>query len=86
VAGNGTFSDADKNKIINGKYSLWSTQMLYSFGTPTPGTAKAVVFTALTGLTDVELGTNGIATTSMRVSRTLNTAKGGTIDGGLIKP
>ena len=86
VAGNGTFSDADKNKIINGKYTLWSTQMLYSLGAPAVGTAKKAVYDALIALTDVELGTNGIATASMRVSRTLNTAKGGTIDGGLIRP
>jgi hypothetical protein len=86
VAGNGTFSDADKNKIRYGKYTLWSTQMLYSVGAPTAGTAKKAVYDALIALTDGELGANGIATTSMQVSRTLNTAKGGTIDGGLIRP
>ena len=86
LATTGSMTTADKDKIRYGKYSLWSTQMLYSLGTPAANTAKKAVYDALTALTDAELGVNGVATTSMQVSRTLNTAKGGTIDGGLIKP
>jgi hypothetical protein len=79
-------TDADKDKIRYGKYTVWSTQMLYSVGTPTVGTAKKAVYDALTALTDVELGANGVATTSMQVNRTLATSKGATIDGGAIRP
>lgn len=85
LATTGSMTTADKDKIRTGKYTLWSTEMLYSLGTPTTGSAKKVVYDALTALTDTELSSNGVSTGSMKVSRTLNTAKGGTSDGGLIK-
>jgi len=86
LATTGSMTTADKNKVRYGKYTLWSTQILYSLGTPAANSAKAAVYTALTSLTDDELSTNGIGLATMQVTRTLNTAKGGTIDGGLIRP
>jgi hypothetical protein len=86
VATTGAMTTADKNAIRYGKYTLWSTQMLYSLGAPAVGTAKKAVYDALTALTDTELGANGVATSTMQVNRTLATSKGATIDGGAIRP
>ena len=86
VATTGAMTTADKDKIRYGKYTVWSTQMLYSVGAPAVGTAKKAVYDALTALTDAELGVNGVATSTMQVNRTLATSKGATIDGGAIRP
>lgn len=82
----GALTTADKDKIRYGKYTLWSTQMLYSVGAPAANTAKKAVYDALISLTDAELGANGVATSTMQVNRTLASGKGATIDGGAIRP
>jgi hypothetical protein len=79
---------ADKDKIRSGKYSLWSFQNFFHFGTTT-GNKKRVLdyLTDRNNYTEAStsLGSGGVSISSMQVKRAA-AAPGSTSDGGIITP
>ena len=70
VSANG-FSDADRFKITNGIYTLWTYERLFHKGTLTTN-QDAVVYAATTGIVAKipdNIGNNGVALTAMTASR-----------------
>lgn len=66
------FSDADRFKITNGIYTLWTYERLFNKGTLTTN-QDAVVYAATTGIVAKipdNIGNNGVALTAMTASRT----------------
>jgi hypothetical protein len=66
------FSDADRYKISNGIYTLWTYERLYHKGSLSAN-QDAVVYTASTGIVAKipdNIGNNGVALSAMTASRT----------------
>jgi hypothetical protein len=74
----GALTDADRDKIRTGKYSAWSFENLFYVGTLASGSAKKAVYDKLVANIPSNLGTAGVAISTMRVTRTT--------DGGTIMP
>ena len=74
----GALTDADKDKIRTGKYSAWSFENLFYVGTLASGSAKKAVYDKLVANIPSNLGTAGVAISTMSVTRTT--------DGGTIMP
>ena len=74
----GGLTDADRDKIRTGKYSAWSFEQLFYVGTLASGSAKKAVYDKLVANIPSNLGTAGVAISTMSVTRTT--------DGGTIMP
>lgn len=74
----GALTDADRDKIRTGKYSAWSFEQLFYVGTLASGSAKKAVYDKLVANIPSNLGTAGVAISTMSVTRTT--------DGGTIMP
>jgi hypothetical protein len=74
----GALTDADRDKIRTGKYSAWSFENLFYVGTLASGSAKKAVYDKLVANIPSNLGTAGVAISTMSVTRTT--------DGGTIMP
>jgi len=74
----GALTDADRDKIRTGKYSAWSFEQLFYVGTLASGSAKKAVYDKLVANIPGNLGSAGVAISTMRVTRTT--------DGGTILP
>jgi hypothetical protein len=74
----GAITEADKDKIRTGKYSAWSFEQLFYVGTLASGSAKKAVYDKLVANIPSNLGTAGVAISTMSVTRTT--------DGGTIMP
>jgi hypothetical protein len=72
----GALTDADRDKIRTGKYSAWSFEQLFYVGTLASGSAKKAVYDKLVANIPSNLGTAGVAISTMSVTRTTD---GGTI-------
>jgi hypothetical protein len=88
LAGGNNVTEADKDKVRTGKYTLWSFENIFSSPLVPVGT-KGTIFNYLKNLnnyTDVALATGGVSVSSLAVNRTAPVGKGTTPDGGLIGP
>lgn len=74
-ATNGTLSAADVNKVTQGAYTAWSYQQMYRRNDITTG-PKVTVYNNIKN--NLVLGSSGIATSVMQVSRQ--------VDGGVVAP
>jgi hypothetical protein len=74
----GAITEADKDKIRTGKYSAWSFEQLFYVGTLASGSAKKAVYDKLVANIPGNLGSAGVAISTMKVTRTT--------DGGTIMP
>jgi hypothetical protein len=74
----GAITDADRDKIRTGKYSAWSFEQLFYVGTLASGSAKKAVYDKLVANIPGNLGSAGVAISTMKVTRTT--------DGGTILP
>jgi hypothetical protein len=74
----GALTDADRDKIRTGKYSAWSFEQLFYVGTLASGSAKKAVYDKLVANIPTNIGTAGVAISTMSVTRTT--------DGGTIMP
>jgi hypothetical protein len=77
IAASGTtLSAADKAKITKGAYTAWSYQQMYARNNAYTGNVKTAYDQIKSALTAANIGSAGIASSEMNVSRT---ADGGTV-------